>query len=208
MNETMFSENLLEFFKALADANRLKIIGFLAQRPYTVEELAQALGLSASTTSHHLAYLSRVGLVSARSRGHYAIYSLEVEVLHELGRRLHQAETLERLSRPVTLAEDTPAYDRKVLATFLDREGHILAFPAQEKKFQALLRHVVKAFAPGVRYSEKQVNEILSHYHDDTASLRRGMIEYRLMEREGGGGAYWRTPEPKANAASRESNGS
>ena len=199
MNDENLPDTLLEFFKALADANRLKIVGLLAQRPYTVEELAGALGLSASTTSHHLSYLYQVGLVSARARGHYSIYSLQVEVLHDMARRLHQSETLGRLSQPANREDDdTPAYDRKVLSTFINNQGQIIAFPAQEKKYLVLLRHVLKAFQPGVRYSEKQVNEMLARFNDDTASLRRGLVEFHLMDREGGGGAYWRTEEPKA----------
>jgi predicted transcriptional regulator len=183
-------ETLLEFFKALADVHRLKIVGFLAQRPYTVAELAETLGLSVSTTSNHLSYLAHVGLVSARAQGHYSIYSLELEALQNMARSLLQTESLPRLSQ----LEDSglPVYDRKVLSTFLDAEGRIIAFPAQEKKFQVLLRYVLAAFEPGVRYAEKQVNEILLRFNDDTASLRRGLIEYHLMEREGGGGAYWR----------------
>jgi len=54
------------------------------------------------------------------------------------------------------------------------------------------LRHVVKAFKVGKLYSEKQVNEILSGYHEDTASLRRELVGFGLMKREGGGGEYWR----------------
>ena len=46
---------------------------------------------------------------------------------------------------------------------------------------------------PGKRYSEKQVNETLSRYHEDTASLWRELVGAKLMEREGGGGEYWRT---------------
>jgi len=34
------SDELLVFFKALADASRLKIVGLLASRPYSGEELA------------------------------------------------------------------------------------------------------------------------------------------------------------------------
>jgi len=57
------SEELLNFFKALADANRLKIVGLLAQKPHTVEELAALLDIKPSTVSHHLARLSDAGLV-------------------------------------------------------------------------------------------------------------------------------------------------
>jgi predicted transcriptional regulator len=188
MTENELNQELLEFFKALADANRLKIVGLLAREPYTVEHLAAVLGLSVSTTSHHLSYLAHVGLVSARTDGHYYIYSLQTDILRSMAQRLLATEELPRLSADV----DLDAYDRKVLDTFLDAEGKIKSFPAQEKKFQVILRYVLKAFEPGARYTEKQVNEILYRYHDDTASLRRGLVEYHLMEREGGGGAYWR----------------
>ena len=59
---------------------------------------------------------------------------------------------------------------------------------AQRKNLEAVLRYVVKSFKVGKRYSEKQVNEILSGFHKDTASLRRELVGYGLMKREGGGG--------------------
>ena len=55
------SEELVTFFKALADSSRLKIVGLLAEKSYSVEELAELLNLKASTVSHHLAKLSRWG---------------------------------------------------------------------------------------------------------------------------------------------------
>jgi hypothetical protein len=64
--------------------------------------------------------------------------------------------------------------------------------PAQQKKLEAILRYVVKSFETGKRYSEKRVNEILSKFHEDTATLRRELIGYGLMQREGRGGEYWR----------------
>ncbi|MHB1384410.1 MAG: DUF2087 domain-containing protein [Bellilinea sp.] len=190
--ETQDQENeLLTFFKALADENRLKIIGVLAQKPSSVENIAAQIGLSMSTTSHHLARLAKAGLVSARTEGHYYIYSLHTDALKSMSQRLLHDEQLRQLSQPVS--ED--AYDQKVLSNFLDSEGRIKSFPAQDKKLRAILRHAVKAFEPGLRYPERQVNEILSRFNEDTAFLRRSLIEYKLMEREGGGGAYWRSPE-------------
>ncbi len=102
-------DSLLAFFKALADENRLKIIGLLAAHPYTVEDLAEALGLGASTTSHHLARLSKAGLVSARTDGHYYIYSLQTEVLKDMSRQMLQDEDLPKLSTPLT----TDAFEQK-----------------------------------------------------------------------------------------------
>ena len=187
MNEAELNQELLDFFKALADANRLKIIGVLAREPHSVEQLAAVLGLGVSTTSHHLARLSQAGLVSARTDGHYYYYSLQTEVLEKKAQRLLATENLSKLSGDA----DLDAYDRKVLDAFVDKEGKITSLPAQEKKFQVILRYVAKAFEADTRYSEKQVNEILSGFYKDTASLRRGLIEYRIMARDSSGSAYW-----------------
>ena len=49
---TMFEEavpELLAFFKALADATRLKIVGLLARQPHTVKQIAAILNLHPST---------------------------------------------------------------------------------------------------------------------------------------------------------------
>jgi hypothetical protein len=50
----------------------------------------------------------------------------------------------------------------------------------------------VQVFEPGARYPEKQVNEILSRFNEDTARLRRNLVDFKLMARQGGGGEYWR----------------
>ena len=190
MSENARSEELLDFFKALADANRLKIVGLLAQRPHTVEQLADSLDLGASTVSHHLSRLAKVGLVAARAEGYYAIYSLQTNVLEEMARRLLSKENL-----PGLADVGLDSFERKVLTAFTEADGRLKAFPAQEKKYLVLLRHVVKAFEPGVHYSEKQVNEILARFHQDTASLRRDLVDYHFMTREGGGRQYWREEE-------------
>ncbi len=193
MTESSQSEELLNFFKALADANRLKIVGLLAQQPYTGEQLAEMLGLSASTVSHHLSMLAHVDLVSARSEQYYNVYSLNGGAIQAMAQRLLRHDDLPRLAEDV----DRTAYDRKVLKTFVRADGTIKAFPAQEKKFQVLLHYVLEAFEPGKRYSEKQVNILLSRYSDDPAALRRGLIEYKLMAREArpGGNTYWRVDQ-------------
>jgi biotin operon repressor len=185
----MSPENeLVDFFKALADPSRLKIVGLLARKPCTVEELAAMLDLSASTVSHHLSFLKYVGLVSAQADGYYSVYQLEEKALQEKARRLLSMEELGSSSEEV----DLDAYDRKVIADFSRQDGSLKEIPAQRKKLEVILRHIVKDFKPGKRYSEKQVNEMLQRYHEDSATLRRELVGYKLMAREGGGGEYWR----------------
>jgi biotin operon repressor len=182
------SEEAVAFFKALADASRLKIIGLLAQQPYSVEELAALLNLKPSTVSHHLAKLAQVGLVSARTESYYNVYQLDEKALESRSRDLFSQENLAASIVDV----DADAYDHKVIADFSRKDGSLKTIPAQRKKLEAILRHIVKDFEPKKRYSEKQVNEILGRYHEDTASLRRELVGNKLMKREGGGGDYWR----------------
>ena len=181
----MDNSGLLDFFKAMADANRLKIIGLLAQESFTVEQLAAVLKLRPSTISHHLSRLSKVGLVSARAEGYYNLYQLETMMLEKMARRLLSKKTL-----PAIVADvDLKAYDRKVLADFSTPDGRLKTIPARRKKLMIVLRHIVKDFKPGIRYPEMQVNQILAEYHHDTATLRRELVGFGLLERERG--EYW-----------------
>ncbi len=182
------SDELVTFFKALADANRLKIVGLLAQQPYSVEELAALLNLKPSTVSHHLARLAQIGLVSAKTESYYNVYQLDEQALQSKSRDLFSQENLAASVVDV----DADAYDNKVIKDYSRKDGSLKTIPAQRKKLGAILRYVVKAFEVNKNYSEKKVNEILSQYHEDTASLRRELVGYGLMKREGGGGDYWR----------------
>ena len=189
-------DDLLPFFKALADANRLKIVGLLARQPLTVEQMAELLNVRPSTVSHHLQYLAHAGLVSARADSYYNVYSLDVGALEKVAKSLSQRETLPSMAAGV----DMDAYDRKVIRDYSQPDGRLKALPGQRKKFEVILRHVVKVFEPGERYSEKQVNELLGRFHPDTATLRRELVGYRLLQREGGGGEYW-LPEDSGQAS-------
>lgn len=187
MNPTSQSEELLAFFKALSDANRLKIVGLLAQGSYSVEELAAMLDLRPSTVSHHLSRLSEVGLVSARAESYYNMYQLETDALQSMAQRLLSRETLPEVAAEV----DMDAYDRQVIKNYTLPDGRLKRIPAKQRKFEAILRYVVRSFEPGAQYTEKQVNEALGQYHEDTAALRRGLIEYQMMGRETDGTLYW-----------------
>lgn len=182
------SEELVGFYKALSDPNRLKIVGLLAQRAYSVEELAALLKLGASTVSHHLARLVKAGLISAHAEGYYTVYRLDRAALESKSRLLFSNQNLSA----VTAEVDLDAYDRKVVADYTLSDGSLKTIPAQRKKLEAILRYVVQAFKTSERYSERQVNEILGRYNEDTATLRRELVGYGLMKREGGGGDYWR----------------
>ncbi len=182
------SEELVTFFKALADTNRLKIVGLLAEKPYSVEELAALLQLKPPTVSHHLSKLVEAGLVRAKAEGYYSVYQLDQSVLESKARSMFSQQELSNVASEV----DADAYDKKVIKDYTKRDGSLKTLPSQRKKLEAILRYVAKAFEVGKRYSERRVNEILAGYYEDTATLRRELVGSGLMQREGGGGEYWR----------------
>ncbi len=71
----------LAFFKGLADESRLRILGLLAGKPRSVEELAAALELRTPTVSHHLQTLRRLGIVEMRPEGPTPRYRLDLRRL-------------------------------------------------------------------------------------------------------------------------------
>ena len=186
------SAELVVFFKALADANRLKIIGLLARRGYSVEELAALLNIKPPTVSHHLSRLAQAGLVTARAEGYYSIYQLDKQALETAARSLFAGGQIVQAAQDV----DLDTYNRKVLASFCLPDGRLKEIPAQRRKLEVVLRYVVKTFEPGVRYTEKQVNQKLARFHEDTATLRRELVGYGFMKRAGGAGEYWVEPAP------------
>ncbi len=183
-------DDLLQFFKALADANRLKIIGLLAEKSYSVEQLAALLDLGASTISHHLSILSGAGLVSAKAQSYYNVYSLDKSQIELLSRYLLSPDTFKAFTQDI----DENAYDRKIIHDYQLPNGHLKTIPAQRKKLLIILRWIVRDFDIGKQYSEKEVNQVLARYHEDTASLRREMVGSHLLARKPEG-VYWR-PEP------------
>ena len=185
-DEKQFNE-LLDFFKALSDETRIKILALLMKEPYSVEEIAEILGLTSATISHHLSKLTKAGLVRARAEGYYNMYEFNILELQYKANRILSREAFS----PITDDLDLEAYDRKVLETFLDESGRVSVFPSQKKKEEVILRYAAKLFKSGEKYNEKKVNNILEKISDDTARLRRNLVEFGIMQREGGGGDYW-----------------
>jgi predicted transcriptional regulator len=179
------AEYLLEFFKALADEKRLQIVGLLAQRDYSVEELAAILDLSSATVSHHLRRLVNAGLVQAVADQHYHVYSLQRETLHDMSEEILSQDTLEETTENL----DLDAYDRKVLRDWME-DGRLKQIPRQWKKREVILRYLLKQFEPERRYTEREVNEIISRTHEDYATLRRELVDSRRLARDHE--VYWR----------------
>jgi ArsR family transcriptional regulator len=71
-------------FKALADENRLRILGMLLDGERCVCDLTAALETGQSLLSHHLRTLKDAGFVKDRRDGRWAYYSIVPEAFTEL----------------------------------------------------------------------------------------------------------------------------
>ncbi|MBS4054500.1 MAG: metalloregulator ArsR/SmtB family transcription factor [Thermaerobacter sp.] len=172
-------EALVEFYGALADATRLKLIGLLAVKPMCGSELARELEVSAPTVSHHIGRLKRLELVKSVREDTTIYYALDTDRLHALNRSVFgEAEN-----------KDTPRPKRderqKVLDAFFVG-GRLKDLPVQRKKKLYALEEILKLFEPERIYTEDEVNEHIKTVFQDYCTIRREFIINGYMRRDKG----------------------
>lgn len=161
----------------LADDERLAVVASLVLGARTTAGVREATGLSARSAGRALARLEDAGLVVAEGDG----WVLDLTPLRSAARAAAAAT-----------AEDVPGGDAetvKVMRAFM-KDGRFPTLPAARGKRRVILEHVVQAFEPGERYSEREVDAMLRAFHDDYAALRRYLVDEDLLDRDNG--VYWR----------------
>jgi len=73
---------------------------------------------------------------------------------------------------------------------FFAPDGTLISIPVKAAKKIAVLKEIAKKLSPDTKYPEKELNAVIATYHPDTAAIRRHMIEYGIVERDGGS-VYW-----------------
>ena len=180
MNE---NPEMLSFVKALASADRLRIIGVLVRDKASQSDIAEQLHLPIKDVFNHLSFLVHVGLVNETD----GYYDLDEKTVESYARVQFEGR------RPAFEAKDEKTEDaRKVLKNYLNADGTLKQIPAPGRKQIILLNFIVEAFAYDTNYTEKEVNTILRRFHIDTAALRRYLVDNGLMARESDGTRYWR----------------
>jgi hypothetical protein len=183
MNE---QPEILSFVKAMADADRLRIVGLLSRGSKRAAEIASALGMHLSDVNRHLEQLTASGVVTEAD----GLYDLNEKAIESLARGQFAGK------RPAYEAKDEKPEDvRKVLKNYLNADGTLKQIPQKGSKLLIILNFIVDAFSFDTNYTEKEVNTILRRFHVDTAALRRYLVDYGLMARESDGTKYWRVKE-------------
>ena len=180
----MEQNEMLEFVKALSHADRLRVIGVLAQKPASTKEISETLGMPVRDVFQHLTMLSHGGVVAEQDD----VWRIDSQNMENLTKRQFEGQVRETYQPAPDLSEKP----RKILAAYLNADGTIKQIPSQASKLQIVLDYILEAFTPGVIYTEKEVNMIIRRFHLDTAGLRRDMIDRGMLQRKSDGSQYWR----------------
>jgi DNA-binding transcriptional ArsR family regulator len=76
--------HVAEYFRALSEPLRLKILNTLGDKPRNVGELTEVLECSQANVSKHLATLTRLGFVERTAQGTSAYYKIADPRVHQL----------------------------------------------------------------------------------------------------------------------------
>lgn len=87
----------------------------------------------------------------------------------------------------------TDKEQEKILKTYFEPGETLIlkSFPSKEKRKIAVLRKITTQFDSSKKYTEKDLNEVLSSIYHDIATIRRYLIEYGFFDRTKDCSSYW-----------------
>lgn len=168
---------LLQFFKAAGQPERIKILGLLASRPYTIPELAVEMGLREMETANQVHKLIQAKLVRENRRAFTPTYQLDHNGLAEFN------HLILGVGEPVDPLAET-------LNQFVD-DQKLRRIPEDPIQRRIILEWLAKDFEINRPYSEEEVDAIIAHHYPSQTMLRRYLVDGRLLKRTSG--VYWRT---------------
>lgn len=104
---------------------------------------------------------------------------------YKLGKdwRVTEADLMAWLDRCSNRHRQNPG--ELVVSRFM-KNGKIDALPVQRKKRVYILEHMLRQFELNRIYTEKEVNETITRFHDDYCRVRREFIMEKMMNRKNG----------------------
>ena len=144
-------------------------------------EIADSLGKSVSTIRNHRFILKE------KARQSKIFLTLMSFLLQEDDKTLKVPRRAKMVDERYMITQKDVD---KTLESFIINDK-LISFPAKEKKKIIILRYIIKRFEAGRKYSEKEVNQIISDIFEDYATIRRYFIEYGFMDRTRDCSLYW-----------------
>ncbi|WP_028559877.1 metalloregulator ArsR/SmtB family transcription factor [Paenibacillus pinihumi] len=178
-------DKVVNYHKALADATRIRILILLADGELNGQVLAEKLGVTPATITHHASKLREASLINERrvkntiyfSLNHYFLSS-SATAASELIYRQHKGGGAD------IMQEEHLRIQQSVIKNFYTAEGRLKSIPSQLKKKLIVLSHMASRLEKGRKYSEKDINTFIKQFHEDFATIRREFIMHQFMFRE------------------------
>jgi hypothetical protein len=177
---------LMTLLKVFADPSKLKLLAAICDEPLPLHTLARTAGLSETEAIRQVGTLKEAGLLSEIFAHDGFRWQYQPNALFEA------LASLKNEAKPAGLSGEWTAEEAKVLGDFFSN-GRLKTIPAQRKKKDVVVRYLAQQFDFGRTYTEQEVNFKLLDYHEDYATLRREMVDTKLMQRDNG--IYERLPK-------------
>ena len=187
MNKSSIPFDQEALIKAISDENRLKLIGVLAEGTASADDLSTQTQMQPALVASNLELLLQAGVIIAKQTETGFIYELDTRYVEAVARR--RLATVRKIA-DIPVGKFSPE-DRKIVLNYTRTDGRLKQIPMQSKKIQAVLNYIYDAFDKERRYTEKEVNQVLAHFHPDTSTLRRLLVDFNYLERERDGSVYW-----------------
>lgn len=178
-------DKVVNYHKALADPTRIRMLVLLAEGESNGQALAERLGVTPATITHHAAKLRAAGLIHERRDKNTIYFSLNDSFI-----RSNAEAALKLIYRAAEEGGDGVMDERQeklkesVLRNFFAADGRLKHVPAQLKKKLIVLEHLATKLEKGRKYGEKELNDFIKQYHDDYATIRREFIMHQILFRE------------------------
>jgi hypothetical protein len=171
-------EDAARILALLAEPDRLRVVAALLLGYSGIADISSVSGVDERTVAKAIARLVAGDLVVQEETG----YRFATEEFKTVARRIAEEDPEEGV--------EAPAADARVLRSYM-RSGRLVTIPAARSKRRIVLEYLAQEFEPGRRYPERKVNEILGNFNEDTAALRRYLVDEYFLTRERG--YYWRS---------------
>lgn len=171
---------IMQFFKAVGQADRLRMLGLLANDALTVPQLANQLGIKETAVSRNIRTLKKAGLVTEKTELQNTFFQLNTIGLAQM------QHIVSGTSTPESFADQVK--ERYI------QEDTLRAIPQNEQEREVILIWLTEKFDLQKRYTETEVTEIVAKHYRYPLTLRRLLADNQFLMHTGR--HYWR-PLPK-----------
>lgn len=181
--------NMNSDFTGISEIHR-EVIKLMAQG-ISDKEIATNLGIAQSTIRNHRFKLREK---EKQARLFLAVMELLSDASSK-GINVLEREVITEPHKTATTLDDryniTDKEREATIKTYMDETKALKSYPAKEKKKIIVLGEIVKNFATGRTYTEKEINRVLKRIFEDYVTIRRALIEYGFLDRSNDCAKYW-----------------